>query len=102
MLTTTQAGALITLVQDYQSSSSIDTTSQVALNSSVKQIQEFKTTDQVRDIEAIGLTDQQVSELMQSMEVGAGVPDAASTPNTAGLSQAAPLGSPGDMPDEGG
>jgi hypothetical protein len=100
-VTVTQAGALLTLWQAYQSLGSSDTISQVELDALVKQIQETMTTDQVRDIEAMDLTDQQVSELMQSTGAGVSSPDATSTPNASGLSQAAPMGGPGGIPGGG-
>jgi hypothetical protein len=100
-VTAKQAGALLTLWQAYQSLSSSDITSQVELDALMKQIQETMTTDQVRDIEAMRLTDQQVSELMQSMGAGASRPDAASTPNASGQSQTAPMGGPGGIPGGG-
>jgi len=83
-VTATQAGALLTLWQAYQSLSSSDTSSQVELDALVKQIQETMTADQVRSIDAMGLTDQQVSELMQSMGAGLSAPAPASTPTPQG------------------
>jgi hypothetical protein len=100
-VTTTQAGMLLTLWQAYQSLSSSDITSQVELNALVKQIQETMTNDQVRDIEAMSLTDQQVTEWLQTMEAGAISLEAASTPNASGLSQTAPIGGPGVIPGGG-
>jgi hypothetical protein len=100
-VTTTQAGTLLTLWQAYQSLSSSDITSQVELNALVKQIQETMTNDQVRDIEAMSLTDQQVTEWLQTMEAGAISLEAASTPNASGLSQTSPIGGPGVIPGGG-
>ncbi len=100
-VTAPQAGVLLTLWQAYQSLSNSDTTSQVELDALVKQIQETMTTDQVREMDAMGLTEEQVSAMMQSMEAGASVPASASTPNASGQSQAAPMEGPGGMPGGG-
>ena len=100
-VTASQAGALLTLWQAYQSLSSSDTTSQVELDALVRQIQETMTPDQVRDIDAMRLTDQVVNQLVQSKGTGSSVPAAASTPNASGQSQAGPMGGPGGMPGGG-
>jgi hypothetical protein len=101
-VTAAQANELITLWEGYESLSNSDTTSQVELDALVKQIQGIMTTDQIKAIEAMGLTDQSVNEVMQSLGSSANVSAPASTPNASALSQAAPAGGAGGMPSDRG
>ena len=93
-----QAAQLLTLWEGYESLSMSDTSSQVELEALVKQIQGIMTADQLQAIETMNLTDQSVSELMQSMGGSANASTPASTPGSTSISQAAPGGGPGGMP----
>ena len=101
-VTAAQAAQLLTLWEGYQSLSKSDTSSQVELDALVKQIQGVMTADQLQAIEAMDLTDQSVSEVMQSMGSSANSSAPVSTPGSSTLSQAAPGGGPGGMPGGGG
>ena len=101
-VTAAQATELVTLWEGYESLSNSDTTSQVELDALVKQIQSTMTTVQIAAIEAMDLTDQSVSEGVQSLGGSANASAPVSTPSSAMLSQAAPAGGPGDMPGGGG
>jgi hypothetical protein len=102
VVTKEEASELLTLWQAYQSLSNSDTTSQVELDALVEQIQGVMTSDQLQAIEAMKLTDQIVSEEVQSLGDSAILSVLASTPNASALSQAAPMGGPGGMPGGAG
>jgi hypothetical protein len=98
-----EAGELLTLWEAYQSLSSSDTTSQVELEALVKQIEGTMTSEQVSAIDDMELTDQSVSEAVQSLAGSIDISIPASTPDTSAMSQAAPQGgSPGGMPGGAG
>jgi hypothetical protein len=97
-----QATELLTLWEAYQSLSNSDTTSQVELDALVEQIHAVMTAEQIKAIEAMALTDQSVSEVMQSMGDSTSVNAPVRTPNTSELSQGAPMGGPPGMPGGGG
>lgn len=101
-VTVSQASVLLTLWQAYQSLSNSDTSSQVELEALVKQIQGVMTTEQLKAIDGMNLTDQTVSEMVQSFRDSAGVSAPASTPSATNLSQAGPSGGSGGMPPDGG
>jgi len=100
-VTSTQATELLTLWEGYQSLSDSDTSSQVELDALVKQIQGTMTTDQIKAIEAMNLTDQSMSEIMGTLNGNDNASAPASTPGTSGLSQSAPSGGQGGMPPDG-
>lgn len=97
-VSTTQAVQLLTLWEGYQSLSKSDTSSQLELEALVKQIQGMMTANQLQAIEVMNLTEQSVSEEMQSMigSVNASAP--ASTPGSSSINQPAPGNGPGGMP----
>jgi hypothetical protein len=97
-VTKEEATELLTLWQGYQSLSNSDTSSQVELDALVEQIQGVMTAEQIKAIQALELTDQSVSEVMQSLVGSASASIVASTPNSSALSRAAPSGGPGAMP----
>jgi hypothetical protein len=98
-----EAGELLTLWEAYQSLSSSDTTSQVELEALVKQIEGTMTSEQVSAIDDMELTDQSVSEAVQTLAGSIDISIPASTPDTSAMSQAAPQGgSPGGMPGGAG
>ncbi len=66
-VTAVQAAQLLTLWEGYQSITSSDTRSQVELDALLTQIQAALPSDQLQAIEAMDLTEQSVSEMMQSM-----------------------------------
>jgi len=101
-VTSTQAIQLLTLWEGYQSLSDSDTSSQVEVEALVKQIQGTMTTDQIRAIEAMKLTDQSMSEIMGTLGGSNNASAPASTPSTSALSQGAPSGGQGGMPSDGG
>jgi hypothetical protein len=101
-VTANQAAQLLTLWEGYQSLSKSDTSSQVELDALVEQIQGIMTADQLQAIEAMNLTDQSVSELMQSTGSSANASAPVSTPGSSTLSQGSPGGGPGGMPGGGG
>jgi hypothetical protein len=101
-VTVSQATELLTLWQGYQSLSSNDTASAVELDALEEQIQSTMTAEQIKAIDALDLTDQSVSDLMQSLGDSASASAPASTPNASALSQSAPMGDgPGGMPGGG-
>ena len=102
VVTKAEASELLTLWQAYQSLSNSDTTSQVELDALVEQIRGVMTSDQLQAIEAMKLTDQTVSEEVQSLGDSAILSVLASTPSASALSQAAPMGGPGGMPGGAG
>jgi hypothetical protein len=98
-LSTAQASELLTLWEAFRSLSNSDTSSQVELDALVKQIEAAMTSEQIKAIEAMDLTDQSVSETLSSlsgMEDGSIAP--ASTPSASALNQAGPSGGPGGVP----
>jgi hypothetical protein len=102
-VTVSQGTELLTLWQGYQSLSSSDTASAVELDALEEQIQSTMTAEQIKAIDALDLTDQSVSDLMQSLGDSASASAPASTPNASALSQSAPMGDgPGGMPGGGG
>lgn len=102
-VTVSQGTELLTLWQGYQSLSSSDTASAVELDALEEQIQSTMTAEQIKAIDALDLTDQSVSDLMQSLGDSASASAPASTPNASALSQSATMGSgPGGMPGGGG
>jgi len=101
-VTSTQATQLLTLWEGYQSLSESDTSSKVELEALVKQIQGTMTTDQVKAIEAMNLTDQSMSEIMGTLGGSNNASAPASTPGSSGLSQDVPSGGQGEMPSDGG
>jgi hypothetical protein len=90
------------LWQGYESLSTSDTTSEVERDALINQIEGAMTAEQIQAIDAMDLTNQSVSEVIQSM--GANPTEMTSTSNTNGsaLSQAAPAGGPGGMPGDTG
>ncbi len=100
-VTAAQAAQLLTLWEGYQSLSKSDTSSQVELDALVKQIQGIMTADQHQAIEAMDLTDQSVSEVVQSMGTSANASAPVSTPGSSTLNQGSPGGGPGGMPGGG-
>jgi hypothetical protein len=101
-VTKDEATQLLTLWQGYQSLSNSDTTSQVELDALVEQIQGAMTAQQINAIEALSLTDQSISEVMQSVGGSAILSAPPSTPNASAISQADPMGGPGGMPGDAG
>jgi hypothetical protein len=101
-VTTAQATELFTLWEGYQSLSKSDTASQVELDALVKQIQGTMTTDQIKAIDAMDLTNQSMSEIMSTLGGSESAAAPASTPGSSTLGQAAPAGGPGGMPGGGG
>jgi outer membrane murein-binding lipoprotein Lpp len=75
-ITASEASQLLTLWQAYQSMSSSDTTSQVELEALVSQIQSSMTSEQIKAIDDMNLTEQSVSEVIQ-----ASAPSYSSTPS---------------------
>jgi hypothetical protein len=100
-VSTTQAGELLTLWQGYQSLSSSDTSSQVELEAVVKQIEGSLTSDQLKAIEAMAISETSVNEVLSTLggSVNAGAP--ASTPSASTNSQAGPVGGPDGVPPAG-
>jgi hypothetical protein len=101
-VTATQASQLLTLWEGYQSMSNSDTNSQVELEALVAQIQGEMTASQVQAIEAMGLTDKSVSEVVQSLGNSANTTTLAITPGAATSNQPGLGGGPGGMPGGGG
>jgi hypothetical protein len=101
-VTTIQAAQLLTLWEGYQSLSTSDTSSQLELDALVKQIQGIMTAGQLQAIEAMNLTEQSVSEEMQSMAGSANASAPASTAGSSSINQAAPGGAPAGMPGGAG
>jgi hypothetical protein len=101
-VTASEAGELLTLWEAYQSLSNSDTTSQVELDALVKQIEGSMTSEQIKAIDAMNLSEQSVSEVVQSMGNSVGVSDSTSTPSSSAQSQPAQAGGPGGMPADGG
>jgi uncharacterized protein YceK len=100
-VTAEQAGELLTLWEGYQSLSDSDTSSQVELDALIKQIEAAMTTDQIKAIEAMDLTDQSVSETLSTLGGNDSSSAPASTPSTSAMSQAGPAGGPGGAPSAG-
>jgi hypothetical protein len=105
-VTAEQATQLLTLWQAYQSFSTDATTAQVELDALVTQIQGLMTTEQIQAIEAMGLTGQSVSEVVQSLGVSVSKSDASGAQTAQTSGQAFPAGGPGGdmggMPTGGG
>jgi hypothetical protein len=101
-VTIPQATELLTLWEAYQSLSNSDTASLVELDALVEQIHGVMTAEQIKAIEAMALTDQSVSEVMQSLGDSTSVNAPVSTPNTSELSQGAPMGGSPGIPGGGG
>jgi hypothetical protein len=102
-VTASEAGELLTLWEAYQSLSSSDTASQVELEALVKQIESAMTSEQVRAIDDMELSEQSVSEAMQSMAGSVDINLPASTPDASTMSQLAPQGGgPSGMPGGAG
>jgi hypothetical protein len=85
-VTASQAKELLTLWQVYQSISSSDTASQVELDALVKQIEDTLTSEQVKAIQAMNLSEQSLSEAMSSLAANAST--GTSTTSTQGQSSA--------------
>jgi hypothetical protein len=100
-VTASQAAQLLTLWEGYQSISKSDTSSQEELDALVKQIQGVMSSEQIQAINAMNLTDQTVSDAMQSMGSSTDASAPVSTPGSSTI-QAAPGGGPGGMPGGGG
>jgi hypothetical protein len=100
-VTVSQAHELLTLWQACQSISISDTTSQVELDALVEQIQGVMTSDQIKAIEAMNLTDQSLVEVLQTIGASSGVDTVTNTPDASALSQAALMAGPGFMPGGG-
>jgi outer membrane murein-binding lipoprotein Lpp len=94
-VTVSQATELLTLWEGYQSLSNSDTVSTVELEALVKQIQGSLSAEQLQAIKTMGLTEQTVSEYVQTLTVNAQPNMPVVTPGTSSLSQAAPGGGPG-------
>jgi hypothetical protein len=101
-VTSVQATQLLTLWEGYQSLNSSDTASQVELDALVKQIQAVMTSDQLKAIEAMNLTDRTVSEVMQSSGSSTNASALISTPSSSANNQAAPGGGLSGMPGGAG
>ena len=101
-VTAAQTTELLTLWEGYKSLSNSDTSSQVELDALVMQIQGVMTSNQRQAIQAMDLTDQSVSEVMQSLGGSANASASVSTPGSTTLSQSAPAGGPGGMAGGGG
>ena len=97
-VTVSQATQLLTLWQGYQSLNNSDTSSQVELDALVKQIDGTMTTDQIKTINAMDLTDQSVTEALTTLGGGITSTVLSSTPSASALSQA---GSSAGMPSSG-
>ena len=97
-LTASQVAELLTLWQGYQSLSNSDTTSPVELDALVSQIQGVMTAEQTTAIDGMNLTNQSLSEELQSLGTSVYMSSPASTPDSSTLSQAAPMGGPGGIP----
>jgi hypothetical protein len=90
------------LWEDYQSLSSSDTASQVELEALEKQIGNTMTSEQIKAIGAMELTEQSVSEAVQSLESSVNITMPDSTPDASTMSQSAPQGGGlGGMPGDG-
>ncbi|MFZ2096194.1 MAG: hypothetical protein WAV05_06095 [Anaerolineales bacterium] len=100
-VTAEQASELLTLWEGYQSLSDSDTSSQVELDALMKQIEAAMTTDQIKAIEAMDLTDQSVSETLSTPGGNDSSSAPASTPSTSVINQAGPAGGPGGAPSAG-
>ncbi len=87
-MTASQAQQLLTLWEGYQAISNSDTVSQVELEALVKQIQGTLTTDQVKAIDAMNLTDQALSATLSTLGGNATTSQAAGTPSASAQSQA--------------
>jgi hypothetical protein len=101
-VTSDEASELLPLWQAYQSLSNSDTGSQVESDALVNQIQAMMTAEQVMAVDELRLTDQSLTELLQSLGESSNLNAPASTPNTSVLSQAAQMGGPGGMPGGAG
>ncbi|OGN89860.1 MAG: hypothetical protein A2Y88_11310 [Chloroflexi bacterium RBG_13_48_10] len=101
-VTSDEASELLPLWQAYQSVSNSDTVSQVELDALVNQIQGVMTAEQVMAVDELKLTDQSLTELLQSLGDSSNLSAPASTPNASGLPQAAQMGGPGSMPGGAG
>jgi hypothetical protein len=101
-VTASQAAQMLTLWEGYQSITNSDTSSLVELDALVAQIRAALTADQLQAIEAMDLTEQSVSELIQATGGSVTSSAPASTPGSSTLSQANPGGAPGAMPGAGG
>ncbi len=97
-VTASQASQLLTLWQAYQSLNGSDTTSQVELDALVKQIESTLTSEQLKAIDAMELTEQSVSEVLQSVGGSPSANAPASTPSSSAQSQSAQPGGQGGMP----
>jgi hypothetical protein len=98
-VTASEAGELLTLWEAYQSLINSDATSQVELDALVKQIEGTMTSQQVEAIDAMELTEQLVSEAVQSVAGSIDSSMPASTPDASTMSQQGPQdGGPGGMP----
>jgi hypothetical protein len=101
-VTTSEAGDLLTLWEAYRSLSNSDTTSQIELDALVKQIEGTMTSEQTKSIDAMNLSEQSASDVVQSMGSSIGVSVSSSTPDSSAQSQPAQAGGPGGMPADGG
>ena len=97
-LTASQVAELLTLWQGYQSLSNSDTTSSVELEALVSQIQGVMTAEQTTTIDGMNLTNQSLSDELQSLGTSVYMGSPESTPDPTTLSQAAPMGGPGGIP----
>jgi hypothetical protein len=97
----TQAAALLPLWKAAQSLSSSDTISSKEMDALYVQIQDTMTADQMKSINAMEFTSDDLDQLMSDLGVGAGA-ETSSTSSTGSSSSGMPSGGSGMPPDAGG
>jgi hypothetical protein len=100
-----QAGELLVMWQVYQELSSSDTAAQAEIDGLVEQIRETMTTEQMKAITAMNLTQQDVFALIQEQGAGMASSQRSGSDNTFTFSPAAGGGPPdggGGAPPDGG
>src|SRR4030042_7188635 len=101
-VTRDEASERLPLWQAYQSLSNSDTGSQLELDALVNQIQGVMTSEQVMAVDKLKLTDQSLTELLQTLGDSSSLSAPDSTPNASGLPQSAQMGGPGGFPGGAG
>jgi hypothetical protein len=97
-VTSEQAIQLLTLWQGYLSLSNSDTSAQVELDALVKQIEGVMTDAQLMAIDSLNLTNQSVTETLNTLGANVSSNISSGTPNASALSQSGPSSASSDMP----
>jgi hypothetical protein len=100
-VTSSQANDLLTLWEGYQSLSASDTASQVELDALVTQIHEALTAEQVKAIDAMGLTETTLSATLSTLGGTAPTNQSSSTLSAPALSSLGASGGSNTMPSGG-